>query len=144
MLMDRSTRAACIFGLLLIISGCAEPLPEFGQVTGIVKAKGKPLKGMNVTFMPDPAKGNNLPYNGSATTDDAGRYELRYSAKGQEGIGAAVGWNRVLVVDTRYASIPQGQPLPPRLFSPEYSNPTTTPLSFDVRPGPQTIDLDLN
>ena len=128
---------------VLATTGCSEPTQEFGQVTGTVTANGKPLKGMIVTFMPDPTQGNELPYNGTGQTDENGKYELHYSHKGEEGQGAAVGWNRVVVIDTRYSSIPQGGTLPPRLFSPDYSIITTTPLKFEVKPGPQTIDLEL-
>jgi hypothetical protein len=137
----------CLLLLVLLnalwIVGCGEKLPEFGQVTGTVTAKGKPLKGMIVTFMPDPSQGNELPYNASGQTDDQGKYTLRWGFKGQQGEGAALGWNRAIVIDTRYSSIPQGAPLPPRLFAPGYSAITSTPLKFDVKPGPQTIDIEL-
>jgi hypothetical protein len=135
-------RLICTIGLLSL-AGCAEKLPEFGLVTGTVTAKGKPLKGMIVTFMPDPTQGNELPYNGTGQTDEKGKYELHYAHKGHSGAGAAVGWNRVVVIDTRYSSVPQGAPLPPRLFPPAYSIITSTPLKFEVKAGPQTIDLDL-
>jgi hypothetical protein len=141
---DRNARLIALAALALAgLVGCSEELPEFGQVTGTVTAKGKPLKGMIVTFMPDPTKGNELPYNGSGQTDAQGKYSLRYGFKGHEGEGAALGWNRVIVIDTRYSSIPQGAPLPPRLFSAGYSSETSTPLQFEIKPGPQTIDLDL-
>ncbi len=131
------------FLAVVCLSGCAEKLPEFGQVQGTVTAKGKPLKNIIITFMPDPTQGNELPYNGSGQSDDQGKYELRYGFKGHEGVGAAIGWNRAVAIDTRYSSIPQGAPLPPRLFSPEYSGIATTPLKFEVKPGPQTIDIEL-
>jgi hypothetical protein len=130
--------------LLVAIIGCGEKLPEFGQVSGVVTAKGQPLKGMIVTFMPDPSKGNELPYNGTGRTDDEGRYTLEWGFKGEKGQGAAVGWNKVVVIDTRYSSIPQGAPVPPRLFPPNYGLITSTPLAFEVKPGPQTIDLKLD
>lgn len=136
-------RASAVAIALFECFGCSEKLPEFGQVTGTVTANGQALKGMIVTFMPDPMQGNELPYNATAETDAQGKYELRYSHKGEEGLGAAVGWNRVVVIDTRYSSIPQGAPLPPRLFSPDYSIITTTPLKYEVKPGPQTINLEL-
>src|SRR5262245_58731342 len=81
------------------VAGCKDKLPEFGLVTGTVTAKGKPLKGMTVTFMPDPGKGNELPYNGSGQTDAQGKYTLEWGFKGQKGQGAALGWNRVIVID---------------------------------------------
>jgi hypothetical protein len=133
-----------VFAALALMIGCgAEPLPEFGQVTGVVKAKGKPLKGMIVTFMPEPAGGKESPINAEGTTDEQGKYELTYGYKGASGKGAPVGMHRVLVMDTRYSSIPQGAKLPPRYFPLSYSSPTTTPLKLEVKSGPQTIDLDL-
>ncbi len=135
-----SAGLACLASLIV---GCSEPMPEFGRVAGVLKSRGKPLKGMVVTYMPDPAQGNNWPINAAATTDDQGKYELQYSFKGESGLGAPVGWHLVTVLDTRYSSIPQGQPLPPRLFSLQYGSPTTTALKFEVKPGDQTIDLDL-
>ncbi|HEX6960523.1 MAG TPA: hypothetical protein VF175_01540 [Lacipirellula sp.] len=135
--------SACLLIALTSI-GCAEPVPEFGQVSGVVKARGKPLMNAVVTYMPDPSQGNNWPINAIATTNDDGQYELKYAYKGEEGVGAPVGWHVVTVVDTRYSSIPQGQPLPPRLFPLAYSNPTTTPLKIEVKPGEQTIDLNLD
>lgn len=139
-----SPRAAALLFASLLVAGCSgEKIPEFGQVEGVLKAAGKPLKGMIVTFMPDPLQGNDNPFNSTAETDDQGKYRLTYAFKGVQGPGAAVGWHRVIVIDTRYASIPQGQALPPRLFSAAYSSVTTTPLKFEVKAGQQTIDLDL-
>jgi hypothetical protein len=135
--------ALCTVCTLLLVGCQHEKLPEFGQVTGTVTAKGKPLKGIIVTFMPDPTKGNDNPFNATGKTDAQGKYQLRHAFKGHEGEGAPVGWNRVIVIDTRYGSIPQGAPLPPPLFSSSYSAVTSTPLKFEVKPGPQTIDLDL-
>jgi hypothetical protein len=128
---------------LLAASGCQEERPEIGQVTGVLTAKNKPLKGMAVTFLPDPAKGNKWPINASAVSDAQGKFELQYAYKGERGVGAPVGWHRVLVDDTRYSSIPQGAPIPPRLFSVDYGSPNSTPLSVEVKPGPQELNLDL-
>ncbi len=126
------------------MTGCGgEKLPEFGQVEGVLTAKGNTLPNMIVTFMPDPFQGNDSPYNSTAQTDDQGKYRLTYAFKGNQGPGAAVGWHRVTVLDTRYSSIPQGAPLPPRLFSTDYSSITSTPLKFEVKSGSQTIDLPL-
>lgn len=135
--------ATGLFSSLLLSAGCAEPLPEFGQVEGVVTVKGKPQKGLIITFMPDPAAGNDWPFNASGKTDDQGKYILLYAHKGMEGPGAPTGWNRATIQDTRYASIPQGAPLPPRLFSTDYSGAATTPLKYEVKPGPQTINIEL-
>jgi hypothetical protein len=134
---------AAIVGVFLLAAGCSEPMPEFGIVRGVVTANGKPLPKVVITFMPDPTKGNNWPINASATTDEQGKYELRYGYKGQAGAGAPVGWHRVTALDTRFSSIPQGARLPPRWFSISYSSPSSTTLRYEVKPGEQTIDLDL-
>ena len=136
-----------VFGGLLVctslLAGCSEELPEFGQVDGVLTVKGAPKKGMFITFMPEPTEGKELPYNATSETDEQGKYRLRYVHDGQEGEGAPIGWHRVIVHDPRFSSIPQGQSLPPRFFSVDYGNPTKTPLKFEVKPGPQTINIEL-
>jgi len=134
---------AVVVAALAPFSGCAEPLPEFGQVTGVVTVKGQPKKGLTVTFMPEPSEGKELAINAAGETDDQGKFELRYVYNGQEDLGAPVGAHRVLVYDPRFAAIPQGVDPPPRWFSIDYSNPIKTPLRFEVKPGPQTFDIKL-
>ena len=57
--------------------------------------------------------------------------------------GRPIGWNRVTLLDTRFSSIPQGGQPPPRWFSVDYSSPVKTPLSYEVKTGPQTIDIEV-
>lgn len=126
------------------VAGCGgEPMPEFGQVTGTVRVKGKPTSLLSVRFLPEPSEGKETPGSASAVTDENGRYELKYYFKGKEGPGAPVGWNRVVVEDTRLGAIPQGRPIPPPMFSLDYTSPVSTPLRFEVKPGEQTIDIEL-
>ena len=129
--------------LLAGLCGCAEPLPEFGKVTGIVTVKGAPKKGLAITFLPEPTEGKELAINAAGETDEQGKYELRYSIDGQQDIGAPVGKHRVLVYDPRFATIAQGEAAPPRWFSLDYSNPIKTPLRFEVKPGNQTFNIEL-
>ena len=139
-------RTALALSCLLVLAGaagCAEPLPEFGKVTGVVTVKGQPKKGLAITFLPEPAPGKELAINAAGETDEAGKYELRYSLNGQQDAGAPIGSHRVLVYDPRFASIPQGEAAPPRWFSIDYSNPLKTPLRFEVKPGEQTFDIAL-
>ena len=124
--------------------GCGkEKGPEIGQVTGVVRVKGKPQKGLAIRFLPEPLPGVELPINAAGFTDEQGKYELMYAYKDEKGPGAPVGMHRVLVDDSRYSSIPQGAPVPPRMFSTDYGRLNLTPLKVEVKPGPQTIDLDL-
>jgi len=133
----------CAFLLTLLLVGCGEPLPEFGEVEGVVLVKGKPQRGLLVRFMPDPQRGNDLPINAAGETDAEGKYQLQYFYKDAEGMGAPVGWHRVLIEDTSLSRVPQGAARPPELIPRSYSNPTTTPLQKEVKPGEQTIDFDI-
>ena len=110
------------------MAGCGgEPLPEFGQVSGIVRVRGKPVSKLSVRFLPEPTGDKETPASASGITDESGKYELKYYFKGQEGPGAAVGLNRVVIEDTRLSSIPQGRPVPPPMFSLDYNSPLATP-----------------
>ena len=128
--------------LLLAVIGCGKKAIEFGEVSGVVRVGGQPHAGLVVRFLPDPAKGNDLPINATGRTDAQGKYTLTHVMDGKEAPGAPVGWHRVMIEDTSRGPTPQGQtPLPP-LVSPAFSSPATTPLAKEVKPGAQTIDLD--
>jgi hypothetical protein len=135
--------ALCLIGTSISLVGCGEPAPEFGQVTGTLTVKGKPVPQMAIRFIPEAADGNAPPVISSATTDAQGKYELRYYYRNQEGLGAPVGHHRVLISDTRLGALAQGQRMPPQIVPLEYSNPATSPLEYDVAPGVQTIDITL-
>src|SRR5262245_35652371 len=98
---------------LLVIPGCGEKEPEFGQVSGVVRVNGQPQGRLLVRFLPDPEKGNALPYIASGKTDKDGKYSLHYAWQDKEGDGAPVGWHRVVLQDTALSGIPQGQAPPP-------------------------------
>ncbi len=91
---QRIAFAAFLLGLLLILPGCGDAPPEFAEVQGIVFVNGRPRSGLLVRFLPDPEKGNDLPINAIGKTNSEGRYQLKYSYKGEEGVGAPVGWHR--------------------------------------------------
>ena len=127
----------------MLIVGCGKKGPEIAQVDGVVRISGKPQRGLLVRFLPDPAQGNDSSIFASAKTDDQGHYVLEYSYQSEVGKGAAVGWHRVLVEDATRGPTPQGQQPPPSLVAVAYSSPATTPLTKEVKPGSQTIDLDV-
>jgi PKD repeat protein len=141
----RLGRAFCLTVLVLHAThvGCGKPAPKFGEVSGKVVVNGKPMSRLYVQFLPDPDQGNDVAANASGETDEQGNYTLRYVYQGSEGNGAVVGWNRIIVEDTRLASVPQGAKLPPLVIPASYSNVARTPLSFEVKPGAQTFDIQI-
>ena len=130
--------------LCLVIAGCGEGAPETGLVTGVVRVNGRPHRGLVVRFLPDPDKGNALAINATGTTDEQGKYTLGHVYDGEEAPGAPVGWHRVLIEDASRPPARQGQQPPPPLIPPAYNSPATTPLSKEVKPGEQTIDIDIS
>lgn len=129
--------------LILVASGCGKKPVEFGEVSGVVRVGGQTHAGLVVRFLPDPAKGNNLPINASGRTDAQGKFTLTHVVDGKEGTGAPIGWHRVLIEDASHGPTPQGQNPPPPLVSRTYDSPVTTPLAKEVKPGSQTFDLDV-
>ena len=136
----------CVLCLLLLPAlfvGCGESPPEMGEVEGMVRVNGEPYAGLVVRFMPDPGRGIELPINAIGRTDDEGKYQLRYHYRDTEGLGAPVGWHRVLIEDSALSRIPQGAPLPPEVIPRSYASPNTTPLQKEVKSGHQTIDFNI-
>jgi hypothetical protein len=135
--------AAC--GILLAVAafGCGKKPPEFGQVEGTVRVNGQPQARLLVRFLPDSAKGNDSPINSTGTTDAQGKFTLEHIYDNKPGPGALVGWHRVIIEDRSRGPTPQGQTPPPPLVPIEYSSPGSTPLFKEVKPGGQTIDLEV-
>jgi hypothetical protein len=144
MLRDSSV-GICALGLAVALSGCgSEPRPEFAPVSGTVRINGRPQPRLLLRFSPDAEKGNGLPAIATGTSDAQGKYTLRYEFRGEEGEGAPVGWHRVSVIDTSVGHTPQGQMPKPSAVPLPYSNPSTSPLQKEVKPGEQTIDIDID
>jgi hypothetical protein len=140
----RRTAYAVIAGTsLLCLPGCGEKPIEFGDVSGVVTVGGKKHANLVVRFLPEPEKGKELPINATGRTDAQGKYTLTHVKDGVEAPGAPVGWHRVLVEDASRGPTPQGQTPPPPLISPTYASPASTPIKKEVKPGAQTIDLEV-
>ncbi len=141
----RSSIAVCAFFFVTLVSGCGGgPELEFAAVEGVVRVNGRADRGLLVRFSPDPEKGNGLPAVASGTTDEQGKYALKYEYQSTEGTGAPVGWHRVTILDTKVGYTPQGQQPRPSSVPYQYSSTSATPLVVEVKPGePQTIDLDV-
>jgi hypothetical protein len=135
----RPPAAACL-AALLAAGGCGgEPGPEFGTVSGRVVVKGQPAAKVRVEFHPDTDAKTTGP-SSVGETDGDGRYTLGYATKARTGAGAVVGRHRVVLQDLRMAESETGQGVPVR-FGKDYSSVLSTPLSFEVKAGEQTIDI---
>jgi hypothetical protein len=123
---------------------------RFGQVQGIVTLDGQPLGTIEVAFLPDPEQGTRGA-TANCYSDEQGRYTLR--TEREDHAGALVGHHRVVINDIAAlpspggppgtdAAKPAGQPKKNRV-PPQYSDPFRTPFRIEVKPGPQTINLEL-
>jgi hypothetical protein len=150
----QTTGAAALLAALLMVAGCGGR--EFAEVEGTVTLRGVPLPEVEVTFIPDAAKGNSG-NNATALTDAQGRYKLRAARDGRD--GTVLGPHRVVVIDlpavadfTTAGTTPlAGEGAAPKASGPKqrrfpaaYGDPTDTPLrDVEVKPGKQTLDFDL-
>src|SRR5262245_8340439 len=129
--------------LSVLVCGCREKGPEFAPVHGVVRLNGTPERGLLVRFAPDGQKGNGLPAFASGKTDDQGKYTMKYEYRGKEGDGGPVGWYRAAIYDSKVGFTPQGQEPKPSAVPLVYGNFSTTPLLIEVKPGDNSIDLDV-
>jgi hypothetical protein len=146
---DRTRRLLLLAALLSLLGltaiGCGSPSPV-AEVSGIVLLDGKPMPDALVEFCPDPEKGTHGPVS-AATTDEEGRFHL---VSHDQRDGAVVGSHRVLIQDAR--SIPQAvtdftkvkpPPVQPSRISHIYGSAASTLLRQEVKPGPQTVTLEI-
>jgi hypothetical protein len=155
-------RILCPFSLLLWFAfmtapGCSRG-PQFAAVEGKVTVDGRPLKDVEVLFLPDPDTGTVGPAS-TSYTDEHGHYRLRTN-KGRG--GAVVGTHRVCLRDLTTlplpplvndpeaeparAGAPRGKPPGPKLsrVPVAYNSAQETPLrAVQVKPGEQTLDFPL-
>ncbi len=127
----------------LVVCGCSRSVP-LGQVEGTVRLDGQPIGQVMVVFVPED---KNLPQS-MGVTDDLGRFKLRCN-NGRA--GAAVGQNRVTLVDAATAAVPKGREeappdpsqIPPSRIPTVYNRATQTPLRQTVAAGSQTMTIDI-
>jgi len=159
--MPRSiNRVVLLCGLLVlaaIAGGCQRgPAWDLTAVEGTVTKDGRPLRGVQVVFLPDT---DAVGPRSTGLTDEAGHYRLR-TGNGDD--GAVVGKHRILIFDLeaakgrrRPAHGPQLPEFAKRLeeqgktagdaprVPPRYGRFNETPLRVDVQPGAQVIDLEV-
>jgi hypothetical protein len=117
----------CPFGV-----GCGRnDIPELGQVEGRVSARGKPLPGVMVQFIPE---SGGRP--GSGVTNEEGHFELTYTA---DYAGTKVGPNRVEITTIW----PDGEPPPGEQEKIPVKYNAQSELKEEVKPGDNFFDFNL-
>jgi hypothetical protein len=131
-----------VIAVLLAAAGCGRG-PRFAEVSGTLKAGGKPLDNVQVEFWPEVSGPRSL-----GVTDKDGRFTLT-SDDGKHP-GAVVGSHKVVLVDLApFAKVPVNMSravedinLQSQRFGRQYADPTRTPLKKDVAGGrTNTIEL---
>lgn len=125
-----------LLAVLAATTGCGGK-PVHGEVEGVVRLNGQPLPNVFVQFLPETSGPRS-----SATTDEQGHYQLLCDNNQS---GAVAGWHRVVLLDLNAKRAAEGRPLPPNATRVplRYGNALTTPLVLEVRPGSQTLPLDI-
>lgn len=136
--------------VLVSACGCSADIP-FAPVEGTVTRNGKPVPHAQVIFYADEdSRGPRA----TGVTDEAGHFRLA-ADDGRD--GAPVGRHRVCVVDTTLLAEKIGLAAKHTeangkgatskkakvAIPPEYGRPGETPLRAEVKPGAQTIDLQV-
>jgi hypothetical protein len=128
-------------------AGCSSG-PKLAEVKGTVRLNGKPLHDVMVEFNPDAGTG----VRSTGTTDENGRYTLICDDLRP---GAIVGLHRVALHDLavyggrflgrRLERVGRNDSsvLKPSRIPRHYESTAHTPLKKEVKPEPQTIDLEL-
>ena len=116
--------------------------PTVAPVSGQIKLNGQPLAGVEVNFFAEKA-----PRAATGKTDSEGKYQLTMF---QANDGAIPGKNMVTVtMPTEAVSMDQmmsGKPTaaPAPKFPSVYSNPSSTPFSYEVQSGSNVnVDFDI-
>ncbi|MBX3420355.1 MAG: hypothetical protein KF752_02245 [Pirellulaceae bacterium] len=125
--------------LLVVVSGCGSN-QAITEVSGKVVKGGKPLEYVHVEFLPDPEKGLSGPLSFADTAAD-GTFTLQLYGDKQQS-GALVGWHRVTLQDFK-ALNSRDNPMPPR-FGATFGFAASTPIAIEVRPGMESVTIDLN
>lgn len=135
MMMRRAFRAMTLFGAVAAIGcgGAPADTPDLGVVSGTVKLDGQPLGDATVSFSPESGRTS------TAITDEAGEYELEYTASLK---GAKIGMHSVTITTFVEAEDPDDSGTAVAEKVPTKYNKQTT-LSKDVVAGDNAIDFEL-
>jgi hypothetical protein len=132
-------RVALLFSLASL-AGCSRPDYQLAEVEGELIIKGQPADKVYIEFIPD----TGIPGPSSAADTDAqGKFTLHVMSRdGDSPAGAVVGAHRVVLSDKRLAESPDGRGVAIR-FGQEYTLAGSTLLKQEIKPGPQSIQLQV-
>jgi hypothetical protein len=138
-----------MLGLLVIAPlGCGSGRENLGLVNGTLSWNNKPVPGIQIMFVPDEERGTKGKRS-LAVTDENGHFQLLCD-NGQP--GAVIGFHKVVLMasgrmtdrsDLGQSAAGKSKADAKPVIPPEFSNPNSTPVKREVKPGSQTIDLDL-
>ncbi len=126
-----------------VLFGCSNKV-EHGQVTGILRSGKQPIGNARVVFVLE-EKRSDKASRAEAITDAQGRYQLQNEDDDE---GPVVGAYTVIVEDMAIYSMPRSPDgtllkRPPVRFPEKYHSLVKSPLHFEIHPGSQQIDIDL-
>jgi hypothetical protein len=140
----QNRRACAVFACAALfaigLAGCSHPNYEVAEVDGILTIKGQPGHKVHLEFVPDTGT---VGPSAAAETDSAGKFTPHLLTKdGSLVEGVIVGKHKVVLSDRQLSESATGRGIPIR-FGPEYTLPSSTPISQEIKPGKQSIHLDL-
>lgn len=149
-----------VLAVALVLSGCGgggegtAKREKTHPVSGKVTYRGQPVAGATITFNPgqDPARKA-----GFGITDDNGNYSIGTYAVGDGAIEGSymVTISKALPAAVRQPDPPEDQYVPPeempaakptppvQMIPAKYASPTSSGLTFEVKPGSNTFDIEL-
>ena len=127
---------------LVAVAGGCEKAPAVGQVTGVVKVNGKPHAGIELRFHP---AGDSTGAGADGLSGIGGEYRLEfYDHAGRDyRPGAIAGRYKVVLIDQSRPTPKAGEKMAPSAVPGPYTDPRTTPLEVEVKPGDNVIDISV-
>jgi hypothetical protein len=138
----RRFRVLPVLALLGMAAGCQDGGPSVANVSGTVTYKGKPIPNLTINFIPEGGRPS------WGLTDSSGKYSLHWD---EDYDGAEIGTHKVSVAfvpgsqgaEAGRAKTPPATPAEQAAITKKYGI-ETSPLTYEVKSGSQTINLELD
>lgn len=129
--------------MLATLFGCGSKDYEVAEVDGVVLVDEQPAPDIDIRFVPNVA-GEVSPPSSTGSTDANGHFTLMLRERGAAPRpGAVVGTHRVVLQDMKLAKSATGAGVPIRI-PPDYTLAGSTPLTEEIKPGTQTIEIKIS